>query len=285
MISSESQTESEQRIAKFTKGPEEPRLERDFLFLHLQALPYFRSIVRAIEAGFWQDFNLPRPVIDIGCGDGHFASVTFDEPLDVGLDPWGGPIREAKSWGGYRALVQADGGQMPLPDESFACAVSNSVLEHIPHVEQVLAETARVLKPGAPFIFCVPNTRHNDELAIPALLRRLGLKKLAEHWVQLWIKITRTQHADMPDVWAARLEQAGFKLERWWHYMPPKIWHAVEWGHFLSSPTLLPHWLTGRWILVPSRWNLALTERLIRPLIQVEPSPDGIQTFYVATKV
>lgn len=283
-MSSTSQPPTERRLESFTKGPEEPRLDRDFLFLHLRALPYFRSITRSIEAGFWQDFNLPRPVIDIGCGDGHFASVAFDEPLDVGLDPWGGPIQEAKTWGGYRALVQADGGQIPLPDESFACAISNSVLEHIPHVEQVLVETARVLKPGAPFLFCVPNPRHNDELAIPALMRRLGLNKLAERYVQWWIKITRTHHADMPDVWAERLERAGFRLERWWHYMPPKTWHAVEWGHYLSSPTLLPHKLTGRWILVPSRWNLALTERFVRPLIQVKPSPDGIFTFYVATK-
>src|SRR3970282_2830657 len=102
-MSSTSQPPTERRLGSFTKGPEEPRLDRDFLFLHLRALPYFRSITRSIEAGFWQDFNLPRPVIDIGCGDGHFASVTFYEPLDVGLDPWGGRIQEAKTWGGARA--------------------------------------------------------------------------------------------------------------------------------------------------------------------------------------
>jgi len=283
-MASHSEQETTQRLDNLNKLPGEPRLERDFLFLHLQALPYFRSITRSIEAGFWQDFNLPRPVIDIGCGDGHFASVTFDEPLDVGLDPWGGPIREAKRWGGYKSLVQADGGQMPLPDESFACAVSNSVLEHIPHVDQVLAETARVLKPGAPFLFCVPNPRHNDELAIPAIMRRLGLHKLADRYVQWWIKITHTHHADMPEVWRERLERAGFRLERWWHYMPPSTWHAVEWGHYFSSPTLLPHALTGRWILVPSRWNLALTEKFTRPLIRSVASDDGIFTFYVATK-
>ena len=36
-----------------------------------------------------------RKVLDVGCGDGHFASVTFDQPLDVGIDPWAAPLRHA----------------------------------------------------------------------------------------------------------------------------------------------------------------------------------------------
>ena len=46
---------------------------------------------------------------------------------------------------------------MPFPDGYFASAISNSVLEHIPQVQEVLADLRRVLKPGAPFLFCVPN--------------------------------------------------------------------------------------------------------------------------------
>jgi ubiquinone/menaquinone biosynthesis C-methylase UbiE len=108
---------------------------KDYLWLNLRDLPYFRAILRAVEARFYQDFKLPQPVLDVGCGDGHFASIAFDQPLDVGIDPWGGPIRQAARLGGYRSLVQADGGKMPFPDSYFASAVSNSVLEHIPHVE------------------------------------------------------------------------------------------------------------------------------------------------------
>ena len=65
--------------------------EKDFLFLHLRDLPYFRALVRAVEATYYQDLDLPTPVYDVGCGDGHFASLTFDRKIDVGLDPWHGP--------------------------------------------------------------------------------------------------------------------------------------------------------------------------------------------------
>jgi ubiquinone/menaquinone biosynthesis C-methylase UbiE len=122
---------------------------KDFLFLHLRDLPYFRALLRSVEATYYQDLNISSPVYDVGCGDGHFASLTFDQKIDVGLDPWHGPIHQAKRYGAYRGLVEADGAMAPFPDNFFASAISNSVLEHIPHIDAVLVETARVLKPGA----------------------------------------------------------------------------------------------------------------------------------------
>ena len=68
----------------------------EILWRHLRDLPYFRAMVRAVEDSFYQGLELPAPVLDLGCGDGHFASVAFDHPLDVGLDPWWGPLLEAR---------------------------------------------------------------------------------------------------------------------------------------------------------------------------------------------
>ena len=53
-------------------------------------------------------------------------------------------------------LAQALGNGLPYADRRFATVISNSVLEHIPQVDDVLAEIARVLQPGGRFIFCVP---------------------------------------------------------------------------------------------------------------------------------
>ena len=88
---------------------------KDFLWLHLRDLPYFRAMLRAVEASYYQDFELPAPVLDVGAGDGHFAALAFEAPLDVGVDPLGKPLREAARHGGYKHLVQADGGRMPFP--------------------------------------------------------------------------------------------------------------------------------------------------------------------------
>jgi SAM-dependent methyltransferase len=265
--------------------PASEQSEKDYLWLNLRDLPYFRAILRAVEARFYQDFELPEPILDVGCGDGHFASIAFDRPLDVGVDPWGGPIRQAAKFGGYRSLVQADGAKMPFPDGYFASAISNSVLEHIPHVEAVLAETARVLRSQAVFLFCVPNPRYLSELSVPTALQIAGFKGLGERYRQWFRRMSRVEHAVPPQTWQAWLVGAGFVLEKWWHYFPPPAMRTLEWGHYLGAPTLIPHALTGRWIIVPQRWNLAFTERLVRPYSQPQPHPDGTFTFFVARKL
>lgn len=250
---------------------------KDFLILHLRDLPYFRALVRAVEAAYYQDFDLPSPILDVGCGDGHFASLVFEHKIDVGLDPWHAPIHEAGKRGAYNLLVEADAAQSPFPGGTFGSAFSNSVLEHIVHIDAVLADLGRVLKPGAPFYFCVPNPRYLSSLS---LSRWLGSGYTA--WFR---RISRVAHADGPEIWQARLEQAGFKLERYWHYFSPAAMRVLEWGHYFGLPSLLARKLTGRWILVPARWNLVMVDKFVRKFASIKPVEDGTFTFYIARKM
>lgn len=277
--------------ARFVFNPDNETLKealvndrKETLWPQIKALPYFRGLLRAVESSYYQNLPLPEPVLDVGSGDGHFASETFDCPINVGLDPWWQPLRESQRFGAYRGLVQADGAAMPFPPETFASAVSNSVLEHIPHLDEVLAETARALKTGAPFIFCVPNDGYFSQLSVPEMLGRLGLKRLGEGYRAWFGAMSKTYNADPPEVWQARLEKAGFRLEQCWHYFPPSALHALEWGHYFGAPSLLPRKLTGRWILAPTRWNLALTERAIRRHASDQPVENGTYTFYIARR-
>jgi SAM-dependent methyltransferase len=250
---------------------------KDFLFLHLRDLPYFRALVRGVEATYYQALDLPAPTLDVGCGDGHFAQLAFDRKIDVGLDPWHGPIHEAGRRGVYHLLVEADMASAPFPEGYFASAFSNSVLEHIPHIDAVLADVARVLKPGAPFHFCVPNERYLSELALSRILGR--------GYTEWFRRISRVAHADGPHIWEKRLGQAGFKLEKWWHYFSPSAMRVLEWGHYFGFPSLVARKLTGHWIIAPSRWNLWLTEKFVRRYASVEPAANGTFTFYIARKV
>jgi SAM-dependent methyltransferase len=250
---------------------------KDYLYLHLRDLPYFRALIRGVEAVYYQAFDLPSPTLDVGCGDGHFASLIFDHKIDVGLDPWTGPIHEAGRRDCYRLLVQADGAQSPFADGFFSSAFSNSVLEHIPHIDAVLSDTARVLKTGASFYFCVPNERYLSELA---LARVLG-----KGYTEWFRRISRVQYADGPQVWQARLEKAGFRLERWWHYFSPSAMRVLEWGHYFGLPSLVARKLTGKWVLAPTRWNLWFTDKFVRHYASTEPVEDGTFTFYIAKKM
>ncbi len=257
----------------------------DYLWPHLRDLPYFRAVLRAVESAFYQDYDLPSPTLDLGCGDGHFATLTFQRPPEVGLDPWTGPLREAHQRNFFPLLVQGDGAHMPFPDGFFASAISNSVLEHIPHIDAVLVDAARVLRPGAPFLFCVPNQNFLPSLSIAHFLDKIRLRSLAQAYRRFFNRISRHQHCDSPDTWQERLEQAGFRIEKWWHYFSPQALAMLEWGHYFGAPTLLPHILFNRWILAPTRWNLALTERLVRSHSHAVPHPQGTYTFYITRRI
>ena len=258
----------------------------DYLWPQISSLPYFRALLRAVEARFYENIDLPAPTLDLGCGDGHFASLTFDRPLQVGADPWWGPLREASGREAYRGLVQADGARMPFPDAYFASAVSNSVLEHIPHLDAVLAETARLLMPGAPFIFCVPNHNFLPALSVGRALDKVGLRPLGDAYRAFFDRISRHHHCDPPQVWQTRLARVGFHIERWWHYFSPTALRTLEWGHYFGLPSWASRALTGRWILVPTAWNLALTRRLVQRFYDESPEQDdGVYTFYIACKI
>ena len=258
---------------------------KDYLWLNLRELPYFRALMRAVEASFYAELELPGPVLDVGSGDGQFVTVAFDKPIDVGLDPWAAPMREARKRGGYRLLTLADGARMPFPDGYFGSAFSNSVLEHIPQVERVLAEVARVLKPGAPFAFCGPNQRFLENLSISNFFDRIHLRFLGDAYRSFFNRISRHVNSDPPEVWQRRLENAGFTLERYWHYYSPPALHVTEWGHYFGLPSLVCHALTGRWIIAPRRWNLAVTEAFARRYYEPAACPDGVCTFYIARRM
>ena len=258
---------------------------KDFLWLQIKDLPYFRSLLRAVEAQFYKQVHLTVPTLDIGCGEGHFASLTFTRKIEVGLDPSHESLHEASGRQAYQLLTEADGGKMPYPSEYFASAFSNSVLEHIPHVEAVLNEAARVLRPGALFVFCVPNHRFNESLSLSRFFDKLRLTGLAKLYRTFFTYIARHRHLDSPEVWKKRLEASGFVVEKWWDYFPPKALAVLEWGHYFGLPSLLIRKLTGRWILVPAYWNLMPIYRLLQPYAKAVACDDGVCTFYIARRV
>jgi SAM-dependent methyltransferase len=259
-------------------------MSEDILWRNLFELPYFRSILRAVESSMLQQVDLPEPILDLGCGDGHFASVTYDHRLGVGLDPSIKPMREAQARCVYRMLVQADGASTPFATATFSSALSNSVLEHIPHLDFVLVDLARVLRPGAPFVFTVPNPGYESELSVAMVLERMKLPSLAESYRTWFNRMSRTVNLFYEDEWEIRLNNAGFDLIDTKRYFSPSALRALEWGHYFGAPCLLVRWMTNRWILVPKRWNLWLTERLVRKYIEEAPKEDGTYNFYLTRR-
>ncbi len=257
----------------------------DLLWQHLKDLPYFRALLRAVEARFYTDLTLCEPVLDLGCGDGHFASLALaGRPPLVGVDPWWSPLTKAVHRGVYRHAVQCLGAQLPFANGHFNTVISNSVLEHIPDLDAVLIETARVLRPGGALIFCSPSENFLPFLSVSSALRGVRLQRAGKAYEGFFNRISRHHHCDDPAAWTARLERCGFKAERWWYYFSRPALRALEWGHYFGLPSALIHAVTRRWLLAPTRWNLFLTEKYVRRYYE-EPLPErGAYVFFVANK-
>ncbi|MDJ0753255.1 MAG: glycosyltransferase family 39 protein [Ardenticatenaceae bacterium] len=264
------------------------KLTDDLLWQHLKTLPAFRALLRAVESRFYHAVELPEPLLDLGCGDGDFAKHTFNEygrQLGTGLDPWWNPLKKSQVAGIYgRGVVQALGDHMPFPDKHFASAMSNSVLEHIPDIQPVLNETSRVLQTGGRFLITMPNHQYTECLGGAQLLEKWGLDRLAGRYRKGFNFIARHAHTEGIEWWAARLAEAGLAVERWQYYFSPTALHVLEIGHAQGLPSWITHALTGQWILAPTRENLALTERWVRPYYHEQAGPDGTMVMILARK-
>ena len=258
---------------------------KDYFWLNLKALPYFRALLRAVEARAYESISLESPILDLGCGDGHFVTTAFDNKIDVGIDPWKGPIKEAATHQGYENLICGDGYELPFADNSFNSCISNSVLEHIDDVDRVVNEISRTLKQNSLFVFCVPNHNFLGNLSISNFFEKIGLKKLANSYRKFFNTISRHKHCDPPEVWIQRLNAAGFNVEKWWHYFSPQALHALEWGHYFGLPSYISKKMFNKWILVPYKWNQFITIRSLKKYYEEKPQNDaGSYSFYIAKK-
>jgi len=258
---------------------------KDLLWKNISELPYFRGLLRAVEGRYYQDIPLKPPVLDLGCGDGHFAEATFQPGFAVGIDPWLAPLREANQRKIYKSCLQAIGGSMPFPDRYFQTVISNSVLEHIPDLDPVLAEISRVLKPGGQMIFCVPNHRFLSSLSVSTFFSKIHLGFAAKGYQSFFNRISRHHHCEDSDTWNARLSKYGFSIDSYWHYFSKEAFHCLEWGHYFGLPSYIWKKLVNQWIIAPYRWNLAIPLSIVRKYFEEKQRPeDGVYSFYIAHK-
>jgi SAM-dependent methyltransferase len=258
--------------------------QRDFLVEHLCAIPSFRALLRAVEARKIADLDLPRPILDLGCGDGHFAQATFTQPLDAGIDPSPQAIAEARTRKMHCELYVMDSNAMTFADGTFATVLSNSVVEHIPDIDATLRETHRVLKPGGLFVFTTPSHHFAEFLFFADFFRRIGLRGLSKRYENYFNRISHHYRTDAPEVWIARLEKFGFRVREWHSYFSRSASHVFDLAHYYSSPTLLYKKLVGRWILAPFRANFCLIEPLWRHYYNEPPVKDGAYLFFICER-
>jgi len=255
---------------------------------HLRTVPVHRALIRATEACLFSTVDLPRPLLDVGCGDGHFAAMVHSEPVDAGIDLRANDVRAAATRGVYRTLAVASATALPFPDASFASVMSNCVLEHIPPLDAALREISRVLRPGGTFVCSVPSPHFARYLLGATLPRAVGLDALGAAYGRFFNRLSHHYHTDSLEVWRERLAAAGLAVVRWRGYLSQEAMWLFDLSHYYGTPTLVSKWLLKRWVLWPDkvRWwppERWLARRLVR-YCEEDPGLAGAYLFLVCRK-
>jgi ubiquinone/menaquinone biosynthesis C-methylase UbiE len=164
-------------------------------------------------------------LLDVGCGTGSYVAGLHELGWDVtGVDISEDMLRRARARG-VRA-VQADAISLPFEDASFDASVSIFTHTDVDDFGAVVGELARVLRPGAPFVyvgvhpcFCGPHSRYEITEEIPVLhagwYRRTGRYTEAPGISRSSGVRIRVGAGHVPlGLFLQTFLSAGFKLER-----------------------------------------------------------------------
>jgi SAM-dependent methyltransferase len=168
------------------------------------------AVWRAAELKVLRTLQFPKPVLEIGCGNGAFSSLLLDY-VDVGIDIRRKEIDLCRlnSPGVYRRLECMDARKLDFEAGSFGTVFANCVIEHIPELSTVLAECRRVLIDGGRMVATVPLAEMNNHLRFSAG----SYARIRAHQLQHVNLFTQTE-------WIRRFEAAGFSRVETKPYLP-----------------------------------------------------------------
>jgi len=107
----------------------------------------------------------PKALLDVGCGAGFLTNALAQAGHRVvGVDLSESSLEVARRFDATKSVVyeQGDAYALPFSDSSFDVVTSMDFLEHVEDPGRVVAEIARVLRPGGLFFF---HTFHRNPIA------------------------------------------------------------------------------------------------------------------------
>ncbi|HTW83607.1 MAG TPA: methyltransferase domain-containing protein [Candidatus Sulfotelmatobacter sp.] len=205
------------------------------------------------EAVAWLDPQPGERILDLGCGDGALTARLASSGAElVGFDASSELLAAARA----RGLDVREGDAHALPFlREFSAVFSNAALHWMQDPDAVLTGIARALRPGGRFVaeFGGHGNVAAPRIALDAVLARRGVDAAA---LMPWYLPT-------PDEYRARLEAAGFVVER--IVLQPRLTplpgEMADWLETFAQPFLAP--------LAPADRAEALAETvaLLRPVL------------------
>jgi SAM-dependent methyltransferase len=161
--------------------------------------------------------NSPRPLLDLGCGDGGFGALLTDH-IEFGIDGDADAVGHCNP----RVYGQSQAADMrqplPLPAGSIAAVFSNSTLEHVHPLAPAIASVAGVLQSGGRLIATVPTAGMTETMTTAygaGYAQRLN-QTLGHHNLWTWER------------WDQLLRDQGFSKVAFRGYLsrPAMVWYG-----------------------------------------------------------
>lgn len=192
----------------------EPRAEislPDFLryFPHTPAALAVKECARLTEL---RKYECPGPILDVGCGDGLFASIAFSGAEVWGIDIDAKEGRWAVASRAYSQIILGDVTEAKLPESFFATCVANCSLEHVPRIDLALETICSALVPGGKAYLFVPNRDWAKHMLSVRTLSQLGLGSLAKAVEDGINHLFKHQHLYDQEGWHDIVARSGLEV-------------------------------------------------------------------------
>ena len=159
---------------------------------------YFRRVLAEHRGSDYRGLR----ALDIGSGGGflaeEFTRIGFGV---VGVDPSTVSVDTARRHAAvgdleidYRIGV---GERLPVPDASFDVVYCCDVLEHVTDLDEVIAETARVLKPGGLYLFDTINRTFVSKLVAIKIMQEWRMTRMFDTPIHDWSMCVRPEELDL----------------------------------------------------------------------------------------
>ena len=213
----------------------------------------------------WHQMVIPRlgrlegvRVAEIGCGRGNFALYLARQGADVTAMDFSAAAIEIARERSTREQVPVnwlvgDAAAIPLPTAEFDLVISCECMEHVPQYRQMMAELARICRPGGRLLLTTPSNLNAQLLA----------------WFDAWLRRKPYNsgsgvqpHENLFFTWTIQslLRRNGWRC----------VFRDARIFRWLLLPRVNPHWLH--------------TEQISSPVLKTLARPFGLHQLYEAVR-
>ncbi|HEV8584861.1 MAG TPA: class I SAM-dependent methyltransferase [Methylomirabilota bacterium] len=199
-----------------------------------------RKLLRLLEG------ERPGRLLDVGCAGGELAALLAERGWKAhGAEGEPALVEAARARGVDARAMDLDRAPLPWPDGAFDAVIAAEVIEHVVDTDRLLAEMARVLRPGGVLVVTTPNLA-SLENRLRLLLGRYPM------WMDVGVAGTGHLRYYTPRMLRHQLGAHGFRVERhvgnWVPFVPQRLlddrrapWLAVtgDWWPSLAMGILM----------------------------------------------